>query len=335
MVGVIDTARGILAALQPQTGERATGSILATATSSDVVVPRNAVLIPVLNGQTRPELIIKTDKGTHSPTGCNKYSWLVSSAGTSINVLSNIGGARHNLPATTVLRWDPPIAGLAATATVQAPGLAGGSDPTFFGGLKSGVVYEEFGGPQPSLELFRSRVGHLPALLVIWDGSEPADGAGTDQLSRGSSRAARETILYREKYLILVFTNRKDSDAQRRAEGLEALDGVSEWLTDRQGADGMPISSPSGLQIRERFRLSGDSLIYREHYVYGLRVSAVRALTKRDARTYHDWLQTRIDWVIGQTNDPTDLEFKPVVTNQLVPMLQGAFSNAFNSNAFD
>lgn len=330
MSGVVDTARAILAAAQPTTGDRASGTVAVTTTGSEVVLPRNSVLLPVLNGQIRNELIFKTDKGTHLQNGCPKYSWLIPAGGASVSVISNVGGARHNLPAGTVLRWDPPITGLSPTATVEAPGFAGGADPTFFGGLKSAVVYEQFGGPSPSLEIFRSRMNLLPGMMVVWDGSEPADGAATNQLERGSSRAGRDSLLFREKFLILVIVNRKDSDDKRRDEGLEALDSLTEWLTDRQSVDGLVFSTPTGAQIRERFRLSGDSLVYQEHYIYGMRLSVVRAYTRRDARSYNDWLSTRIDWLTGTDNAPTDLEKKPIVRNQIVQMIQGGFSDGFS-----
>lgn len=289
---VLEGARAILATIQPVTGERATGSVLATATGADVVVPRNSHLIPVVDGQLKPEWQFKTDAGPLAAP--NKNSWTVTSGGTSVDVLSVIGGVRHNLAAGTVLRWDPPISGLAPTVTVEAPGLAGGADPTFFGGLKAAVMHDAFGAPAASLEAFRSKIGALPGLILIWQSSEPADGSTVSALGRGGGRMGQNNMLMVERYLAVILTNRVDDAHFRRSEGLEALDEVTLWLTDRNMVDGMCVSSPGGVQITNRTRLQGPRTIYQELDVYALSLAITRTYTRHDARTYNDWLLTRM-----------------------------------------
>lgn len=289
---VLDGARAILAVVQPVTGSRSAGQVLARAVGANVVVPRNAHLLPVREGQIRPEQPFKTDEGPLLAP--NKGAWTVTSAGTNVDVLSVLGGARHNLPVGTVLRWDPPIAGLEPTATVGAAGLTGGADPTFFGGLKAAVVHDAFGAPAADLESFRAKLGALPGMVLIWQSSEPADGSAVSALGRGGGRMGQNEMLMVERYLAVIISNRVDDAHFRRSEALEAMDEVTLWLTDRMAVDGMSVSAPGGVQIAGRSRLQGNRLLYLEHDVYAINLAITRTYKRHDVRTYNEWLRTRM-----------------------------------------
>ena len=60
----------------------------------------------------------------------------------------------------------------------------------------------------------------------------------------------------------------------------------------RNAIDGVPISNPSGTQIRTRFRRQlGNRPEYQVFYVYGLQLSVENVFCQTDTRTYNDWLQ--------------------------------------------
>jgi hypothetical protein len=285
---IVDVARGIMAIIQPETGDRATGTVKIVATSSDVTVDRNKFIVPIVGGRHRPDLVFKVARGPESDR-----SWTVTSSGVDVSVLSNIGGARHNLPMATEFVFDPPLDGI--DSVVPTAAMANGTDPTGFGGIQNMVLYEQFEGPSAMLDLARSAVRAFPAVLVAWTGSEPGDGASSSQVDQ-RIRTGSFASLNREMFDIVVITNRGESDHIRRQEGLSVLDQITMRLAHRRGVDGgQPVSNPSGLQIRGRYRENGPQDIYKKFYVYGLRVSAMIAYTQIDERTPAQWLLAKFD----------------------------------------
>jgi hypothetical protein len=284
------------------TGDRATGSILASSIAGSVEVPKGAHLIPVVAGQLRPDLLLKTtDKMPITP------------GGVAVPITSVLGGAAHNLPGATVVRWDPVLDGVEPTATIVT--CSGATTPTYFGAIKSASIFETFGGPAPTLEAFRTRVREFPAVIISWDGSEPADGQAVSQLERGSSRAGRSAQLYSEQFVITIISSRQDSDHARRHEGLEVLDELCAWMFDKQAIDGHVFSAPGGLQILSRNRVPvGDPQLWQDFYVYRAVVAVTVAMHKRDVRVYNEWMRTRTTWAVGdaaheQDKTIVDVEF--------------------------
>jgi hypothetical protein len=285
--------------MQPQTGTRATGTVLVTAiegTPGNVELPRSAYALAVVDGKLRQDLVFKVDEGPGTKVGSEdnnvKGWWPVDAVGVSINFVSNLGGDRHNLPPGTELQFDPPITGIQPRCVVENPGFTNGVSPSFFGALNNVIMYEQFDGPQKTVDIFRSSIGKPPIALIVWTNSEPADGTVISTTAR-ETRVGTRKVLYKEQYAIYVIVNRKDNEHTRRLEGLTILDTISELLTDRQSVDGICFSNPSGIQIRERFRdFAQGQEMYQEFYIYGLRLSAERLLRQTDVRTYNDWLRT-------------------------------------------
>lgn len=332
---VVDTARSFAAVVQPQTGERATGTATVKAVAGTATVeelPRSAYALAIVDGKIRQDLTFKVGLGTGTRKASTKNNikgwWAVPAAGLSVDFVSNIGGVRHNLPAGTVLQFDPPVAGIELRATVDDPGFVDGAVPTFFGGLNNIIMYEQFDGPQKTLDLFRSQIGKPPVAIIVWTNSEPADGTVIATTQR-ETRVGTRKVLYKEQFAIYVIVNRKDSDHTRRLEGLTILDDISSLLTDRQAVDGVCFSNPSGVQIRERFRDNAQGQdLYQEFYIYGLRVSAERVLQQTDARTYNDWLMTRMQITTPENNVANQGPLTVVDTR--FDMLHDAFSDGFS-----
>jgi len=296
MSAIVQTARAIMACLQPLTGDRATGIALVTAAGADVELSRNSYVLPIVEGQQRPDLAMKVDEGPN-----DDGSWTITSGGVAVDLFSNLGGRRQCVPTDTVFAFDPPIDGI-KSVVATAPFL-GGTDLIGFGALRDVVMYEHIGTLQ--LDLSRSGIKGFPCALLSWVDDEPADSASTSMTARATRLGTRKN-LYKLTYQIAVISERGESDHARRAEGLEVLDQIAMLLVDRQAIDGEPFSNPSGLQIVKRWRETGGGPTYQRYYVYGVLVSAMVVLSREDTRTFSPWLRTVLN-VDKQLDGETDL----------------------------
>lgn len=300
---VIEIARDIMAAVNNTTGTRGIGTVLIKPkTASTVYLPRNWHLFPIVNGAIREELLFKVGQGPGRavyPNGKRKKAsdaepdteswWVIPPGGSLVTIHSVVGGCRHNMPRGTKFVFDPEHPNLAVEATLQTS-ITGAVDPTHFGGCKSIVQFEQLTAPTASLDAFRAAVGKFPAAVIVWDGSEPADGTTSSSLDRGASRAGSVTQLFKERFNIFVLAERLDSGSTRSAEGLKLLDDLTFLLTDIQTIDGQVFSSPSGVQVRGRSRIAGDSAQYQSVFVYLLQISVTGTWKPYDFRSYSPWL---------------------------------------------
>jgi hypothetical protein len=266
-----------MACMSPLVGTRASGTALVTAESADVTLPIGTYAIPVMVGQHRGDLAVKVGEGPNSDK-----SWTVTSAGTTVDMISNLGGSIYNFTGGERLIFDPPVPGIASAKVAAA--WSGGAGGSSFGTVRSLNLYETF-GTNSFVDLVRSRTTLFPAVMIAWAGSEPADGSAVSQVSRGT-RVSATGLLFREEFNIQVFTSRSESEQVRRMEGLYILDRMTELLTDRHAVDGVPFSLPSGLQITSRYRVDLPQDQYQKVYIYGLTVSAMRTLQRDDDQTF-------------------------------------------------
>lgn len=284
-------ARALAAQLTPLTGTRSTGEITVTADAGDEkVLPPNTYLIPVVGGQLRSDLVFKTtrDPSTVAANGTGG-SWTVTGGATaSVGITSNVGGARHNLAASTVFRFDPPVDDFAPTATLDAT-MSDGSDASQL--VKRIAFFEDLDGANANKDIFSSLLGNYPAILIAWEGGEPAEGL-TAGMRQGSTRVRRQGRVMRESFSLYVVTGRLASDAKRRQEGLVILQAASRLLSDRQcNDDGEALSSiGAGVEINGRGRFARGQ----RHYIYLAQVRCNQILQPIDSREYATWIATRI-----------------------------------------
>lgn len=313
----IDTARDLMAVIAPTTGTRATGKIIVTPNgTAPTVIRRNQCLIPMVNGDARESLLFKVAEGPNDDPD-PKGSWTVAPGGSSVDVFSVLGGKRHNLPRGTQFKLDPlPVENLNPVVTLQST-ITDGAEPLHFGGVKSVVQFESLGGASLDLDAYRSQIGQLPGIIIVWDGSEPADGTTQSSIERGRTRIGTRRSLWKERFNLFVITKRMDSDHMRRSEGLQILDDITEWLTDRQAVDGQVFSSPAGIQVRGRGRVIGPSAQYQQLYVYVLQLSVTRLLQQRDEREWNDWLLTHNEFLTFQKDDQDN---RLIIVNQDIDM---------------
>jgi hypothetical protein len=258
-----------------------------TASGADVTINRNVHGVPVINGQEQPDLVFKTDVGPN-----DDGSWTVTSGGTGVTWISNIGGIRHNISDTTVINLDPEITGI-ASAVVNGD-FTTGADDTAYGTLKDFVLYEQLAGPALPLDMRRSLLKGFPSAMIAWIQAEPGDGSTTAHTLR-ETRVGTFGTLHRHIFQISVIVNRAESDYRRRAEGMHIIETMSRLLTDRHAIDGCPFSNPSGIQILRFWREVLPQPLAKRFYVFNLQLSVVTSLITTDTRSYNDWLLARID----------------------------------------
>ncbi|MCP4674350.1 MAG: hypothetical protein GY854_02295 [Deltaproteobacteria bacterium] len=301
MSSVIEIARHLMAVMQPQTGDRATGIATITASGADVVIPRGTYALPVVQGQVRADLAFKVGEGANADK-----SWTVTSAGTDVDFLSNIGGARHNLADGTPMIFDPPIDGIASVVTSGA--FTGGTDPEFLGGVKDMLMLEQLEKTDPQIDLGRSAIKGFPAVVVTWQGSRDIE-----LVRRGTARAD-------ETFSISIISSRTESDHMRRQEGQVILYDLSALLIDRHAVDGSPFSNPEGIHITSRGRESGNHKTYQAFRIYYLVVGVDAVIKQRDTRTYSDFALLNMDVLKPQDPALPDQGDYTVVNDNQVDM---------------
>ena len=285
------TSRALLAVLAPLTGERSSGAVvLQSSGPGSVTVKLGQYAVPVIDGQLSPELLVKVARNPATADG----SWVVSVDPTTVDVVSNLGGVRHNLPAGTVLQLDPPVAGLISNRpTVVSPGMLGGADASGFGALLDVAQAESLTGPLLSVDLRRSELQRFPAACLTWTSMLPADGSSVPQVRPGG-RTGVKSKLYRLTFVLTVVTSRTDSGSARRHEGRWIVNALLTALSDRQSVDGEVISSPAGVQVQSVTREPNTQGVFQQYYVYNIELNCEVTLTGLDQRTFADWLSARL-----------------------------------------
>lgn len=299
------TARMILASLAPLLGTRAAGAITATATGAPVEVPLNAVLVPVIesasgSAQVSPGRPVRVSATTE-----------IDSDGATVAVTSVLGGALQNLPVGTVLRWDPPLPGVAPTATVSSA-LTGGTnaDPlTIPGCLKQALIGEQLTSAAADQALFKAQAGGgYPAAILFWQDSGPVE-----RVRKGYRQRQDIWSLY-------VVAQRYASALERAFDGLDAKDACEAIICELGKVDGETATM-------EPVEILGSSEISREpsSYVYVLRFATVGVVPSSEAVSAieaYDWDATQIDAHKPAREDVDDDEPLAVVDGSLVEMPQ-------------
>ena len=257
-------------------GARATGQAVVHATGPTATIPAGSYAVPLIGAPgsygTDPSLLVKV---ADPPV-------TITNAGTVVDLVAMTGGAAANLPAGTVLRWSPTIAGVEATSVVAdaggGVGMTGGAAPSGVGTAQRIVSFEGVGKGPAAETFWAAAVGAFPALVVSWEGAGEAQRLGRGRASRMS------------RYRIYVVTTRLDGDNARRDEGKALLDAVGEVLCDRAAADGEVFSAPPlALLDAGRLVLPGPSAAY----IYWQEIRVAETVSKLELRSFGPWTSSR------------------------------------------
>jgi len=280
--------RNCLAAIQPLTGDRASGVITVTASGSDVSLPLGTFAYPVIGGQVQTDRIFRVSAGPNSDK-----SWTITAGGTAVDFVSNVGGEKHNVADATQFVFLPPISGVASA--VGSGAFTGATNPTFYGAIKETVVFEHINGPAQQIDLERMKLRGTPAVIIVWNSSEPSDGVTSSSNNFGSHGRGTFSSSFRELLTIVIVVSKSHNEAVRSEEGLYIMDQIARYLNRRQSIDGCLISAPSPILVQSRNRVAIPKEPYQRHYIYSVSFSIENAYTMTDDRSYNDWNIANID----------------------------------------
>lgn len=302
--------RGIMSVLRPLTGDRANGTALAQASpgQGSILVPKNSYLLPVPvsatgKGQIAPDMPLRT---TAEIT--------VLEAPTAIPVSSLLGGTRNNLANGTVLYWDPPLAGLTPTATLQGAMTGGANAANSPGAVKELLAFEAFRSADAALDIFNARISAHPALVLAWAGSRNGEHVGVD---------LRRRMDLWELYVIVETPQGVD---ERIDGALDILDIAEGYLGGRSSFDGNVFSAPPIEVTGTRFVRGNAS-----SFLYSLAFNTFNTVQRIETRSLEDgdwalWLRQQLDL---DTATPLPLA---VVDQAQYLMGQDEFDSAFDSS---
>lgn len=280
--------RALLAQLSPLTGTRASGQVEVTATQ-DVVLPRNAYLVPVVDGKYDESRLYKVapNPATLVSNGTGGGWEIANGSSATVSIVSNVGGAEQNLPAGSHLVFAPPIDGVERRAELVAAITNGaslyGSAPA---PVKRMVFWQELRGERAAADFFRARGGAFPALMLTWVSSSTLQGR-TSGGQQGNTRMGRGDRAMRERFQVFVGSNKSDGASGRRNEGWIGMQAATALLSDRQANDdGESLSSMgAGVEITSRNMAVADT----DHYIYSFEFECNQVLSKMDIRTFQRW----------------------------------------------
>lgn len=326
----INAGRALIAAMQPLTGARASGSIRIYAKlGMESRIERNSYWTPVISGRRQGSWLFKATVGPNADG-----SWTVTDAGTEVGFVSNIGGHKHNVDAGTVFVPTVPdenliLSGPNAPAAVDD--FTGATEPGAYCGVKGMVLYETFDGPAYSLDIHRSQLTHFPGVIVAFQDLEPADGVATAQTNQSAVNAGDGTKFFKLSFSITVITSKSESDLGRRQEGQIIADSIVALLNDKHMGDpGESLSNPGGIQVRRMFREDGPQDIYKKFYLYTVLVSAMVAVRRLDFRYFPPWLRAVMN--VDKPQSPAVPEQGPyrLVNNNVIDMTPGTLDMALD-----
>jgi hypothetical protein len=209
----IQNGRAIEARLQTLQGPPASGQLLVKATGVDVKLPAGACAVPLVDNALNEQATLFARMSS-----ADDGSWTVTSAGTVVDVETLQGGAGANLPGNIECRWDPPIAGLAPTATLTAAGATGGANDERLGAIALFRHYQQIATGEVE-ELFRAQVYTFPAVVLAWVSTTPLDGPMTGSPGPRTARVSQMAMLYQHTWHLYLVTSRLEDEGIRRREG--------------------------------------------------------------------------------------------------------------------
>lgn len=337
---IIRCGRALVTALAPITGERAAGIVRMRALpGKQFVLPRYTYLFPIISDAAFTSWLFKVDEGPGEDGG-----WIIGDdQDTLVSVYSAIGGEKYNVPESTTFAFDLKVDSL-AFAPYAAAAFEGGQNGDDQTSLYDAVAYDAFDGPVVSVDNVQGAITHFPAAFVAFQSMVPADGVTTAQTNQGSVNAGTGTKFYKVTYTISILTSRTHGDVSRRFINSLIVDRVLEELVDRHAADdGDPLSSPSGIQINQVVREAGNQSIYKQFHINTIQVSLHLAISKKERRTFVNWLRTRMD--VDHPQTPVELPNQGtmrVVDGVIIDMndatditLDGVFTRASDASFWD
>lgn len=296
-------------------GAPSAGQALVRSTGATGTVPKHAVAIPVIDGAIDSEAAIVVEPNPAVADG----SWPVTSAGVLVDASSLQSGVRVNLPLGTPLVWSPPLTGIEERSEVGTA-LTGGTQLDTWGALKQIRAYKDMGTRPQAEDVYKAQVTQLPAVVLTWVATVPADGSGSGSLGPRGVRVGRGVVLMKHRWILHVITSRLDSSDLRKREGEALRDDLLTLLAERTAYRGLGISGPDGLEVLDA-RLE---VVSPGHFVDAISFATTFGLKRRDLEPLpSNWVQTRILRQVPPLVPPQDADepalIFPDVTDPMPP----------------
>lgn len=283
--------RKIMSVLAPLTGQRASGQITCSATGADVTLPQGCFGYPIIESAAgRPAIYRNQPVFVDQNPATSDGSWTVTSGGVAVNAKSVLGGVRHNFKTGTKIRWDPALLGLELVSDIPAA-WTGGAEASGDGAVRRIVSYETL-GVEASADLFNARVGTFPAIVVAWNGEGE------------HRRMGRDASHFPIRWKLYVVTQRQQGTNERGEAGLDILDLVTAYLTQRGAVDGVPGNGNTGHFSDPPTLVTGATRerVTPGSYIYAVGVETYNAQARLDPRLevnggdgFADWAKTMYD----------------------------------------
>jgi hypothetical protein len=224
--------RAILTALGPLAGVRAEGTVIATATGDDVVLPPFTYGVPVIGGKAIYSRMVRVLPTT--PINVEPVGPTVTSAGTAVAVRAVCGGVAGNLPADTPIIWQPQVEGMLARGAVGPGGVTGGVKAEGYGRCARVVAFDALPQKEATKAVWEAQGEGFPAIVLSFV---------NDRTVALRSVASAEIEHTWRAYI--VSTNYLDND-ERQIEGkllVAAVRDVLQGLADQEGDifSGVPV----------------------------------------------------------------------------------------------
>lgn len=286
-----EQAIAIMACLSNLMGDRSIGTATVRSIDATGTLPPGAFCFPVLNGQTD---FARPFRFAASYGSDNKLAAAtVVQAGTDVPITSVLGGAGNNLPANTPLVWYPANDGIEPISAVGLADMTGGTADASQFAVKSIVWFEEPAGSTLAEDLIRAAVRQAPAVVLSWSRRLPVSKLhGPKQITRT------------DQWQALIICSRQESHHTRGLQALTIVDLIEAELIDRQGVDGLRISSPP-IQLMGVQRVAVGPAFYAYALSFQTSITSVGTDdTKRAA--YAAWAKTKFTFeTVEADGDPT------------------------------
>jgi hypothetical protein len=256
---IVDLSRALEAVFQRVMGNFGTGQLLVKTAvdpvsglpGPDVVLPRGAFAIPVLDGgevenaivyvKRNPATYIEPAKGLGGSGG----DWTITAAGTLVDVETLQGGEQVNQVAGVRYRWDAPRPGIEATSVLQTD-VTGGD----FASNRVKLVRQlRTMKSADQVALITGKVSSYPALVLGWGGMSPTDGPMQTKPGPRTARANQVSMLYRITWKLFVLSSTLESDTRRLRQGMTLVSDLLEILADCESARELRVSTSPGIEI--------------------------------------------------------------------------------------
>lgn len=285
----VNTKRALLSCLGPLAGPRATGTVTATASGAAVELPAGTYGIPLIDGDFIHARMVKTLPTGRDANG-DPIGTTITSSGTSVAVRAVAGGPSGNLPAGTVILWQPPTVGVAARGVVATGGITGGTNTPGPGVAARVVTFESLGAGATVRNFWEAKGDGFPAVLIARVGSS------VDQITRINE------ALRSHRFRVYVVTARQEGDDERVEEAEHLLDAIESILQGIADVDGEVFSGPpveTGEEAREQSAPNAT--------VFSLACTVHYALPRQDVRegdgeSWATWATTRIRVAAPETD---------------------------------